>query len=160
MSSKQAHQDGPAGAFKPREWRPLPSEVDDSARPDTGSKESTLALEISPTGRIHLASVAGSSDLSPAATTRIRQAFERGSGHGLLHLGAVELATWLPSSLAFGRELGHLFMARLCAVPDLTHQWDSAEIAPSHRVGKAGSVNSADDRSALSGSRRLGNSLG
>ncbi len=134
MSSKQAHQPQPQKMDQQEHLnqgngRPLPSEVDDSARPDTGSKESTLALEISPTGRIHLASVAGQSDLSPAATTRIRQAFERGSGHGLLHLGAVELATWLPSSLAFGRELGHLFMARWCAVPDLTHQWDSAEIA-------------------------------
>ncbi len=136
MSSKQAQQPQPQKIDQQEHSnrendRPLPSsEVNDSARPDTGSKESTLALEISPTGRIHLASVAGHSDLSPAATTRIRQAFERGSGHGLLHLGAVELAMWLPSSLAFGRELGHLFMARLCAVPDLAQQWDSAEIAP------------------------------
>lgn len=90
----------------------------------------TLALEISPTGRIHLTSVPGNSDLSPLATARISEAFERGSNHGLLHLGAVELATWLPSSLAFGRELAHLFMARLCAAPDLANQWESIEIAP------------------------------
>jgi superfamily II DNA or RNA helicase len=87
-----------------------------------------LDLAISPTGRVHLERLPGNSDLPPPAAARIAKAFERGGSHGLLHLGAVELATWLPSSLAFGRELAHLFMARLCAVPDLAGQWASAEI--------------------------------
>lgn len=89
-----------------------------------------LTLEISPTGRIHLAFVPGHSDLSPATTARISAAFKRGIPHGLLHLGAVELAIWLPSSLAFGRELAHLFMARWCAVPDLANQWHTVDVAP------------------------------
>ena len=87
-----------------------------------------LDLEISPTGRIHLVRFAGQSPLSQSAAIRIAKAFDLGSSHGLLHLGAVELAIWLPPSLAFGRELAHLFMARLCAVPDLAAQWASVEI--------------------------------
>lgn len=89
-----------------------------------------LDLALSPAGRMHLECLPGAADLPPpAAAARIQQAFKRGSNHGLLHLGAVELATALPSSLAFGRELAHLFMTRLCAIPDLTGQWAGAEIA-------------------------------
>ena len=89
-----------------------------------------LDLALSPAGRMHLKCLPGVADLPPpAAAARIRQAFERGSNHGLLHLGAVELASVLPSSLAFGRELAHLFMTRLCAIPDLAGQWAGAEIA-------------------------------
>jgi non-specific serine/threonine protein kinase len=40
----------------------------------------------------------------------------------------VELTTWLPPSLAYGRELAQGFMARLCALPDLASRWDSADI--------------------------------
>ena len=68
--------------------------------------------------------------LAPGTAARIRKAFERSAGSGLLHLGASELASTLPPSLAFGRELAHLFMARLCAVPDLAQQWQAAQIAP------------------------------
>ncbi|WP_307719441.1 DEAD/DEAH box helicase [Massilia cavernae] len=63
--------------------------------------------------------------VAPAVLTRIRHAFERNALGGLLHLGASELAIALPPSLAFGRELAHLFMTRLCAVPDLARQWES-----------------------------------
>jgi non-specific serine/threonine protein kinase len=82
-----------------------------------------LELEISPIGAIHLKSRAVHADpanlLSPLVAARISQAFARGNGRGLLHLGAVELATPLPPSLAFGRELARLLLTRLCAVPDL-----------------------------------------
>jgi len=83
-----------------------------SSPPQFDGQGGVLELAISPTGRVHLERLPGNSDLPPAAAARIAHAFERGSSHGLLHLGAVELATWLPSSLAFGRELAHLFMAQ------------------------------------------------
>jgi non-specific serine/threonine protein kinase len=93
----------------------------------------TLSLGISPAGRAHLDLLPSDAD-QPAvgAATRIRKAFERSSGSGLLHLGASELGSTLTPSLAFGRELAHLFMARLCAVPGLAQQWQTAELAPPH----------------------------
>ena len=97
-------------------------------RPD-GNAGMTLALAISPAGRMHLEHVAGNIDLEPSAQARIERAYAAGDSHGLLHLGAVELTTWLPPSLAFGRELAQGFMARLCAVPDLAQRWDSAQVA-------------------------------
>jgi superfamily II DNA or RNA helicase len=81
-------------------------------------------LAISPSGRVHLELVESAhAALPPAALGRIQQAFGRNAHAGLLHLGASELAIPLPPSLVFGRELAHLFMTRLCAMPDLAQQW-------------------------------------
>ncbi|RJF97649.1 DEAD/DEAH box helicase [Noviherbaspirillum saxi] len=91
----------------------------------------SLALAISPAGRVHLDILPSDSEqLAPSTTTRIRKAFERSAGSGLLHLGASELASTLTPSLVFGRELAHLFMVRLCALPDLAQQWQTVHIAP------------------------------
>src|SRR5207245_10105974 len=65
---------------------------------------------------------------APAVAERIRKAVERGSGQGLLQLGAVELGSALPPSLAFGREFGHLFMARLTAMPMLAEEWATVDL--------------------------------
>lgn len=90
-----------------------------------------LELGISPAGRVHLDVLPhDSGQLPPAVAARICKAFEPGSGRGLLHLGASELATALPPSLAFGRELAHLFMTGLCAIPDLAEQWASVQVPP------------------------------
>ena len=88
-----------------------------------------LALAVSPTGRLYLEDVAGDADsMAPAVAARIRKAFDEGGARGLLHLGAVELATTLSPSLAFGRELAHVFMTKLCAMPDLADHWATARI--------------------------------
>jgi hypothetical protein len=89
----------------------------------------TLELVISPAGRMHLEQVQAQSDLDALAAARIAAAYALGDSHGLLHLGAVELTTWLPPSLAYGRDLAQCFMARLCALPDLASRWDTADIA-------------------------------
>jgi hypothetical protein len=89
----------------------------------------TLDLAISPTGSVYLeVGHADTDSPAPAVAERIRKAFERGSGHGLLQLGAVELASTLPTSLAFGREFGHLFMARLTATPMLAEEWATVDL--------------------------------
>jgi non-specific serine/threonine protein kinase len=44
----------------------------------------------------------------------------------VLHLGAVETAAPLPPGLSFWRDLGRLFVTRLCAVPNLEADWSSA----------------------------------
>ncbi len=110
------------------------------ARPDevmlptssaTATLSCALALAVAPSGHLYLEQAAGASDLTLAAAARITRAFARGGGHGLLHLGAVEVGTALPSSLAFGRELAQRFMTRFCAVVDLASQWhDIAVPAP------------------------------
>ncbi len=83
-----------------------------------------LALAISPAGHAYLEASPGDTDtLPPSTAARIRQAFDQGPSHGLLHLGAAELGQALPASLAFGRELAHRFMQRLTAVATLAEDW-------------------------------------
>jgi superfamily II DNA or RNA helicase len=64
--------------------------------------------------------------LDPARGARIEEAFARGAGHGLLHLGADEIGDSLPPLLAYWRELGTRYVTALCALPGL----DEASIKP------------------------------
>ena len=48
---------------------------------------------------------------------RLEKAFIRGSGHGLLRLGADEVGTALPPVLSYWRELGVRYVTALCALP-------------------------------------------
>jgi hypothetical protein len=54
-----------------------------------------------------------------AHETRLEAAFGRGSGHGLLSLGADEVAAVLPPVLSYWRELGTRYLTALCARPDI-----------------------------------------
>ncbi|HUI97431.1 MAG TPA: DEAD/DEAH box helicase [Xanthobacteraceae bacterium] len=50
---------------------------------------------------------------------RLRDAFERGSGHGLLCLGGEQVGTTLPPALSYWRDLGTRYVTALCALPGL-----------------------------------------
>jgi superfamily II DNA or RNA helicase len=80
----------------------------------------SFSLGISPRGHLHVVpGEPGTPPIPPDVGSRIAEAFRRGPGEGLLHLGAVEVAAVLPPVLTYWRDLGHLFMERLCAVPEL-----------------------------------------
>ncbi|MBX3666813.1 MAG: DEAD/DEAH box helicase [Rhodocyclaceae bacterium] len=88
-----------------------------------------VALALYPHGRLHLEETPQDYDTpAPAVAARLHKAFGHGGGHGLLHLGAVELGSELPASLAWGREIARLFMSRLCALPNFAQIWESAEL--------------------------------
>jgi len=75
-----------------------------------------LVTALTPSGRVTLDhDPDGAFPLSAKAADRIEQAFARGTGHGLLHLGAAELGTALDPSLSWWRELGRLLVAATCA---------------------------------------------
>ncbi len=81
-----------------------------------------LVCALTPAGQIALRHDAGSAGPPLPARTddRIVDAFARGRGHGVLHLGAGELGTELDPTLAFFRELGQAVVARVCAALDPT----------------------------------------
>jgi superfamily II DNA or RNA helicase len=58
-------------------------------------------------------------ELEPAQGAKLEQAFRRGPGHGLLALGADEVATALPAVLSYWRDFGARYVTALCALPDL-----------------------------------------
>lgn len=56
--------------------------------------------------------------LSGELAARVEKAFARGSGHGLLQLGAGEVETILPPAFAYWREFGARYVTALCAIPE------------------------------------------
>src|SRR5690348_1797168 len=89
-------------------------------------------------GSVHLARAEGEADdgLTGAGRARLVEAMERGPAHGILWLGAGEPVTALAPDLGFFRDLGKLFVTRLCGVPELeerrgavTVAWAEKEIA-------------------------------
>jgi len=76
-----------------------------------------LALTLTPHGRLALVEAAEEA-LDPAVAQRLRDAFGRGSGHGLLHLGASEVGAAFPPVFSYWREFGASYVSALCAQPD------------------------------------------
>jgi len=93
---------------------------------------SSVRVSILPSGALLFDTATGEDDasdgLSPSARSRLARAVERGAGHALLDLGASELDTPLAPPLAFLRDLGHAFVTRLCAAPDLEERRDRVEV--------------------------------
>jgi len=86
---------------------------------------SGATLALTPHGRVRFErSVGVESEIDAPTVERIRDAFARGHGHGLFHLGAVEATSALPPVFAFWRDFGRVFMTALCAVPDLDERRD------------------------------------
>ena len=73
------------------------------------------SLCLTPHGRLMIASDAAAQRLDAGLAGRLRQAFERGSGHGLLRLGVDEAGTTLPPVFAWWREYGARYVTALCA---------------------------------------------
>ncbi|MFO1161883.1 MAG: DEAD/DEAH box helicase [Reyranellaceae bacterium] len=80
----------------------------------------TMVPVLSPHGVLSLKpSDAAVLALEPTRAAALEKAFARGPGHGLLHLGAGEVGTALPSDLSYWRELAARYVAALCALPSL-----------------------------------------
>ena len=89
--------------------------LDHSAQPGD-----TLVCRLTPSGHIDVQR--GSSEnghlVAAKAATSIVEAFSEGRGQGVLHLGAAQLATELPPSLAYWRDVGRAFVGRVCGALD------------------------------------------
>lgn len=77
-----------------------------------------LAPILTPHGHLVLAPVADAPALPPDLSRRLEESFARGSGHGLLQLGAAEVETALPAVLAYWREFGASYVTAICARAD------------------------------------------
>jgi non-specific serine/threonine protein kinase len=83
----------------------------------------SATLQLTPHGHLQWVTAPEAPPLPEAQFERIAVAFAQGAGHGLLHLGAAEVATALPPPWAFWRD----FAARY--VTALTATAEDAEIA-------------------------------
>jgi superfamily II DNA or RNA helicase len=76
-----------------------------------------LAAALTPHHRVVLEPAPSIDGPEPEVAARIRTAFDLGHGRGILELGAAEIDTPLPPTLAFWRELGRRFVTHLCGLP-------------------------------------------
>jgi non-specific serine/threonine protein kinase len=73
-----------------------------------------LTPVLTPHGRLVLVMQDDAPALDAALGERIRRAFDRGSGHGLLRLGAAEVGQVFPPVFSYWRDLGSRFVTALC----------------------------------------------
>jgi hypothetical protein len=71
----------------------------------------SLIPVMTPHGSLRLDKANDDFVLKSGLADRLEKGFERGSGHGLLHLRAGEAGSVLPPSLAWWRDLGMRFIA-------------------------------------------------
>ena len=97
----------------------------------TGTR-ATLGPVLTPHGHLLLSPVDDEPALPPDVSRRIEGAFTRGSGHGLLQLGAGEVGTALPLVFGYWRELGARYVTAVCTLADVGSGRELAAIpAPS-----------------------------
>lgn len=78
-----------------------------------------LSPILTPHGLLHLEESGEGAALEPERGSRLKTAFARGSGHGLLCLGIDEVGASLPPVLSYWRELGARYVTALCALPNI-----------------------------------------
>src|SRR6266567_1317851 len=79
----------------------------------------SLAPTLTPHGRLALVEGQDAPLLDPELAQRLRNTFERGSGHGLLQLGAAEAGAALPPVFSYWREFGASYVTALCTHGDI-----------------------------------------
>ena len=80
------------------------------------------SLALTPRGHLRFTGADGVLQLPADLSRRLDDAFARGSGHGLLELGAAEVGTALPAELGYWRDFGAQFVAAARAHPDIDAQ--------------------------------------
>ena len=74
-----------------------------------------LSLRLTPHGRLALEESGDAQELATELAGRLKDAFSRGPGFGLLQLGAREVGETVPSVFAYWREFAARFVTALCA---------------------------------------------
>ncbi|MHB8252744.1 MAG: DEAD/DEAH box helicase [Acidiferrobacter sp.] len=89
----------------------------DATEPVAIAAATAHTLLLTPQGHLLWAPDPGVHTLPADLQDRLVDTFARGAGHGLLHLGATEIGTVLPSSLAWWRSFAAHYVTLLCATP-------------------------------------------
>ena len=90
----------------------------------------SIHLVLTPRGHLVMAQADDGLVSDGAVAERLQQAFERGTGDGLLQLGAGEVTTPLPPTFAYWRDFAGQFVTALCAQPDAGEPLDAVTFLP------------------------------
>jgi hypothetical protein len=84
------------------------------------SKDMTMLMPVlTPHGVLTLRRDEEAPELESAQSARLERAFRRGSGHGLLALGADEVGAALPAVLSYWRDFGARYVTAPPATPSM-----------------------------------------
>jgi non-specific serine/threonine protein kinase len=84
----------------------------------TADRTGSLSLALTPQGHLRLVDDAEAPPLSAELAQRLVAAFERGTGHGLLQLGAREVGAAAAPVIAWWRDFAARYVTALCATPE------------------------------------------
>ena len=122
-----------------------------------------LAPVLTPQGRLLLARSDDATALAPDLAHRLETTFARGTGHGLLQLGAGEVGTALPPLLGYWREFGARYVTAVCAPAgrrrapgEIRHPPSSTRRAAESLAGAAPPMTGAEYLTSSRASRRSG----
>ena len=87
-----------------------------------------LAPVLTPHGRLLVEDVDDAPTLLPNLADKLRDAFARGHGHGLVQLGAAEVGTALPPVFGYWRDFGARYITSVCTLPDIEPGMAMADI--------------------------------
>ncbi|WP_433964381.1 hypothetical protein [Tunturiibacter gelidiferens] len=89
-----------------------------------------LAPTLTPHGHLVLVEDSAAAATDSEVGQRLRDAFARGPGHGLLQLGAGEAGTAIPAVFSYWREFSARYVTRLCSEPHLADASAKGPITP------------------------------
>ena len=78
----------------------------------------SLTLIVTPSGHVRLAPEMDAPPLAMEIQQRLQESFDRGSGHGVLYLGAEHVGSALPPALAYWRDFAARYVTAVCALPE------------------------------------------
>ena len=87
-------------------------------------------LDLLPNGQLVLNADASEISIEAALCERLRRAFERGPGHGLLLLGVDETGTVLPSVFSYWREFAARYVTTLCTQQEGDESLQKVRVTP------------------------------
>jgi non-specific serine/threonine protein kinase len=90
----------------------------------------SISPVLTPRGHLSLVEESGALLLDLDLARRLRDAFARGPGHGLLQLGATEVGTTLPAVFSYWREFGARYVTALCTQPDTEASQQNLRVPP------------------------------
>jgi non-specific serine/threonine protein kinase len=85
---------------------------------------------ITPRGHLLLQRGDDSPLVAPEIAVQLERAFARGTGHGLLHLGAVLVGSALPPAFGYWRDFAARYVTAVCAVADSSDQRKTIGVLP------------------------------
>ena len=112
-----------------------------------------IGLRLTPHGRLSVEDQDDAPDIDAAASIRLIDAFARGTGYGLVWLGAAEVGQALPPLFVWWRDFAALYVGSLCLHASGMEAEEQPKAAERTGANCCGTLISGVDRADYGGGR-------